>query len=53
MTESFDRLIALVGRTAGAEREQAKEHLLELLELVGNDDPAVLAARRSLANALF
>jgi putative thioredoxin len=53
VTESFDRLIALVGRTAGAEREQAKEHLLELLELVGNDDPAVLAARRALANALF
>jgi putative thioredoxin len=53
VTASFDRLIALVGRTEGADREAAKEHLLELLELVGNDDPTVLAARRSLANALF
>ena len=53
VTECFDRLIALVGRTSGAEREAAKDHLLELLDLVGNDDPRVLAARRSLANALF
>ena len=53
VTESFDRLIELVRRTDGADREAAKEHLLELLELVGNDDPAVLAARRALASALF
>lgn len=51
--ESFNRLIELVRRTQGADREAAKEHLLELLELVGNDDPMVLAARRSLASALF
>jgi putative thioredoxin len=53
VTESFDRLVELVRRTDGADREAAKEHLLELLELVGNDDPAVLAARRALASALF
>jgi putative thioredoxin len=53
VSECFDRLIALVGRTSGAEREAVKDHLLGLLELVGNEDPRVLAARRALANALF
>jgi putative thioredoxin len=53
VTECFDRLIALVGRTSGAERDAVKDHLLELLDLVGNEDPRVLAARRALANALF
>jgi len=50
---SFGRLIALVRRTAGDDREQAKNHLLELLDLVGNEAPEVLAARRELASALF
>jgi putative thioredoxin len=49
----FARLIGLIQRTAEADREEAKQHLLELLELVGNDDPRVLAARRQLASALF
>ena len=49
----FTRLIGLIQRTSDADREAAKEHLLELLELVGNDDPRVLAARRQLASALF
>lgn len=53
VSECFDRMIALVRRTSGAERDAAKEHLLELLDLVGNEDPRVLAARRSLASALF
>ncbi|MEO8106649.1 MAG: tetratricopeptide repeat protein [Actinomycetes bacterium] len=49
----FSRLIALIQRTSDTDREAAKQHLLELLELVGNDDPRVLAARRQLASALF
>lgn len=53
VAECFDRLIALVRRTSGTDRDDAKDHLLELLDLVGNEDPRVLAARRSLANALF
>ncbi len=53
VAECFDRLIALVRRTSGTDRDAAKDHLLELLDLVGNEDPRVLAARRSLANALF
>jgi putative thioredoxin len=50
---AFHRLVDLVRRTSGDDREQAKDHLLELLDLVGNDAPEVLAARRSLASALF
>ena len=53
LTGAFDRLVALVGRTDGDDRETAKARLLELLDLVGNDAPEVLAARRALASALF
>jgi putative thioredoxin len=53
VTACFDGLIAFVHRTSGPDREAAKDHLLELLDLVGNDDPRVLAARRGLASALF
>ncbi len=48
---AFDRLIALVSRLSGDERKQATDHLLGLLDLVGNEDPSVLDARRRLANA--
>jgi putative thioredoxin len=51
---AFDRLLALLGGLVdGESKEQAKTHLLALLDLVGNDDPRVLAARRSLASTLF
>jgi putative thioredoxin len=50
---AFNRLVELVRRTSGDEREAAKAHLVELLDLVGNDDPRVLSARRALASALF
>jgi putative thioredoxin len=50
---AFTRLIDVVRQSSGEDREQAKAHLLELLELVGNDVPEVLAARRALASALF
>jgi putative thioredoxin len=51
--DAFDRLVELVRRTAGDERNQAREHLLALFAAVGNDDPRVLKGRQSLANALF
>jgi putative thioredoxin len=50
---AFTRLVELVRRTDGDDREAAKARLLELLDLVGNDVPEVLAARRALASALF
>lgn len=51
--EAFNRLIEVVRRTAGQERDQAREHLLALFSAVGNDDPRVLKGRQGLASALF
>lgn len=50
---AFERLVALVGRTAGEDRDRAREHLVGLFELFAPDDPRVTKARRSLARALF
>jgi putative thioredoxin len=51
--DAFDRLVGLVRRTSGAERDAARTHLIGLFGAVGNDDPRVMAARRNLASALF
>jgi putative thioredoxin len=51
--DAFQRLVDLVARTSGDERNQAREHLLGLFAAVGNDDPRVLKGRQALANALF
>jgi putative thioredoxin len=51
--DAFRRLIELVRRSAGDERDRARVHLLELFAVVGNDDPRVLKGRQNLANALF
>jgi putative thioredoxin len=51
--DAFARLIDLVRRTGGAERDQARTHLLGLFAAVGNDDPRVLKGRQGLASALF
>ena len=51
--DAFNRLIDLVRRTAGDERNAAREHLLGLFGAVGNDDPRVLKGRQNLASALF
>jgi putative thioredoxin len=51
--DAFNRLIELVRRTSGVERDQAREHLIGLFGLVGSDDERVAKARTSLANALF
>jgi putative thioredoxin len=48
-----DFLLAVVGRTAGEERDLARTHLVELFAVVGNEDPRVGAARRKLMAALF
>lgn len=50
---AYARLIALVRRTAGDERETARKHLVSLFTLAGPEDPAVASARRALASALF
>lgn len=51
--DAFNRLVGLVARTAGEERNKAREHLVGLFAAVGNEDPRVLQGRRALANALF
>jgi putative thioredoxin len=50
---AFNRLVSTVGRTAGEERDRAREHLIGLFELFPADDSRVTAARRALARALF
>jgi putative thioredoxin len=51
--DAFTRLIDLVRRTTGDERNRAREHLIGLFAAVGNDDPRVLRGRQNLASALF
>ena len=51
--DAFNRLVGLVARTAGDQRDQAREHLIGLFGAVGNEDPRVLQGRRALASALF
>lgn len=51
--DAFNRLVELVRRTAGDERNLAREHLLGLFGAVGADDARVVKARQSLAAALF
>jgi putative thioredoxin len=50
---AFERLIALVKRTAGDERTSVRTRLIELFELFDPADPEVIAGRRNLANALY
>ncbi len=51
--DAFGRLIDLVRRASGEERDAARTHLLGLFAAVGNEDPRVLKGRQGLASALF
>jgi putative thioredoxin len=51
--DAFTRLVDLVRRTTGDERNRARVHLVGLFAAVGNEDPRVLRGRQSLASALF
>jgi putative thioredoxin len=51
--QAYKRLVELVRRTSGADREAARQHLVSLFTIAGPDDPAVATARRQLASALF
>jgi putative thioredoxin len=50
---AFARLIALIKRLSGDQRDLARIRLLELFETLGNTDERVLKARRDLMTALF
>ncbi|NBE80440.1 tetratricopeptide repeat protein [Micromonospora rubida] len=51
--QAYQRLVGLVRRTAGEDREKVRQHLVGLFTVAGPDDPAVASARRALASALF
>ncbi len=51
--DAFHRLIELVRRSQGDERDRARQHLLDMFEVVGSSDERVAKARTALANALF
>jgi putative thioredoxin len=51
--EAYARLVALVRRVFGDDREKVRLHLVSLFSIAAPDDPAVATARRALASALF
>jgi putative thioredoxin len=51
--KAYSRLVELVRRVSGEDKETVRNHLVALFMIAGPDDPAVAAARRALANALF
>jgi len=51
--KAYKRLVDLIRRTSGDEREAVRKHLISLFSMAGPEDPAVASARRSLASALF
>ena len=51
--QAFDRMLGLVGRTSGAERDKARLHLLSLFEILPPRDPRVTKARGRLSGLLF
>jgi len=50
---AFDRMLTLIGRTAGPDREKARMHLLNLFEILPPRDPRVTKARGRLSSLLF
>lgn len=51
--DGFLRLIDLVRRTAGEDRDRARTHLLGLFDVIGAQDPRVTKARQALMSALY
>jgi putative thioredoxin len=51
--DAFARLIDLVKATTGDERNAAREHLVELFDVVGPTDDRVKKARTALMSALY
>src|SRR3954447_2937812 len=50
---AFDRLIAVVRRASGPERETARGRLVELFDLLPPEDPRLARGRAGLSSALF
>lgn len=50
---AFNRVLQMIRETRDEDRERARLRLLELFDVVGKADKAVLKARRQLSTALF
>jgi len=50
---ALQRLLALIVRVTGDERDQVRLRLVDYFDLLGPDDPLVPPARRQMARALF
>lgn len=51
--DALGRLIELVARVTGDDRERLRVRLVDYFTILGNEDPRVGPARRALANALY
>ncbi len=51
--EAFDRLLGLVRRTSGEQRDEARKQLIGLFEILPPQDPRVKKARGQLSSLLF
>ena len=51
--QAFDRILAVVKRTSGDERNKARLHLLDLFEVLSPDDERLKRARTQLTLLLF
>ena len=51
--EAFDRLLGVVRRTSGEDREQARAHLVGLFDILPPPDPLMTKARSTLLSLLF
>ena len=51
--DAFNRLVDLVRRTTGEDRDRVRNHLVGLFAAVGNADERVIRGRQNLASALF
>lgn len=51
--DAFNRLVEVVRRSVGDDKNLVRDHLVGLFAALGNDDPRVLRGRQNLASALF
>jgi putative thioredoxin len=51
--DAFDRLLTLFPKLDADGKKRVRERLVELFEVVGTEDPRVVAARRRLTNLLY
>jgi putative thioredoxin len=50
---AFARLLGLLTRTSGEDRDSVRQRMIEYFDLLGPDDPRVVPARREMARVLF